>query len=143
MKDLYKRLSIPADSPAEVIRAALPSADVDARAAAEFVLLDVRRRAVYDRNRRALVTIGRLRANLGLNYTRLWARSELKDFREDLFTPEPPRPRRRVDSVMIAQAIRTARRHGTHHAARWQSWVAVLLIATILAAAILLWRAHG
>jgi hypothetical protein len=95
MKDLYKRLGLDDAAPADAIRAALagpaaapaaaPTAaplplDAATRTAAEFVLLDPRRRAVYDRNRRVLVTIGQLRARLGLNLKPFWSRGGFGDF---------------------------------------------------------------
>jgi hypothetical protein len=46
----------------------------------ELVLLEPRRRTVYDRNRRVLVTIGQLRARLGLNLKPFWSRGGFGDF---------------------------------------------------------------
>ena len=54
--------------------------DDETRSAAEFVLLDPRRRAVYDRNRQVLVTIGQLRSRLGLNLKPFWSRGGFGDF---------------------------------------------------------------
>jgi len=80
LKDLYKQLGVPRDANADAIRAALAGAAPDARAAAEFVLLDPVRRAVYDRNHRLLATIGQLRLHLGLNLAPFWARGSFADF---------------------------------------------------------------
>ena len=80
MRDLYKHLGIGEGSGEAEIRAALVEAPPDVRQAAEFILLDPARRAVYDRNRRVLVTVGRLRANLGLNLTQFWPRPRFADF---------------------------------------------------------------
>src|SRR3954447_20160912 len=88
MKDFYKRLGLDGDAATpDAIRAALaapaePAHALDAatREAAEFVLLDPRRRAVYDRNRRVLVTIGQLRSRLGLNLKPFWSRGGVGDF---------------------------------------------------------------
>src|SRR3954469_19924769 len=87
MKDFYKRLGLDDDATADAIRGALvapaePARAPDAatRVAAEFVLLDPRRRAVYDRNRRVLVTIGQLRSRLGLNLKPFWSRGGFGDF---------------------------------------------------------------
>ena len=84
MKDLYKQLGV-SDTGGEVdIRAALGSSAPELREAAEFILLDPNRRAVYDRNRRVLLTVGHLRAHLGLNLSRFWPRSRFADFTVDL-----------------------------------------------------------
>src|SRR5437764_7359381 len=87
MKDLYKRLGLDDAATTEAIRDARsaptgPAGALDAatREAAEFVLLDPRRRAVYDRNRQVLVTIGQLRSRLGLNLKPFWSRGGFGDF---------------------------------------------------------------
>jgi hypothetical protein len=89
MKDFYKRLGLDDDATADAdaIRGALAAPAEPARApnaatreAAEYVLLDPRRRAVYDRNRQVLVTIGQLRARLGLNLKPFWSRGGFGDF---------------------------------------------------------------
>lgn len=141
MKDLYRRLVIEPTASTEAIRAALEAADADTRQAAEFILLDERCRPVYDRNRRLLVTIGRLRAHLGLNYTRFWSRAAFKDFWHDVAPPEAQRPGRRVDAMMIARAFRAAKHHGRRHAVRWGLWwtsFAILALTAVLAAT--LWQ---
>jgi hypothetical protein len=132
MKDLYKQLGVGEAAEESEIRAALSTVARGAAAgelrAAEFILLDPARRAVYDRNRRVLVTVGRLRANLGLNLSRFWPRSRFADFTIELnpvtggtgrgvdpmtmawaFGVEPPegsssrRPRRRT--ILVAAAL--------------------------------------
>src|SRR3954468_7794268 len=88
MKDFYKRLGLDGDAATpDAIRAALAAPAEPARApdaatreAAAFVLLDPRRRAVYDRNRRVLVTIGQLRSRLGLNLKPFRSRGRFGDF---------------------------------------------------------------
>lgn len=105
MKDLYKQLGVPDSADDGTIRAALAGADPPTRESAEFILLDPDRREVYDRNRRVLATIGRLRANLGLNLTRFWPRGRFGDFTIDL-TPPPPSGRRRyIDPMAMAWAF--------------------------------------
>jgi hypothetical protein len=107
MKDLYTQLGV-SDSAGEAeIREALTSAGEagEAREAAEFILLDPTRRAVYDRNRRVLLTVGRLRANLGLNLTRFWPRSRFADFTVDLNPLPRGGERRPVDSMNMAWAF--------------------------------------
>ena len=100
MKDLYKRLGLDPSASPEQVRAAIESpagavepADLES---ARDVLLDPNRRAVYDRTRRVLTTIGHLRAHLGLNYKTFWARGRLKDFTYDLSPPATGKRRRRV-----------------------------------------------
>jgi hypothetical protein len=125
MKDLYKSLNLESDASEEEIRRSLSLADPDARRSGEMVLLDPRRRVIYDRNRRLLLTIAQLRFELGLNYTRFWARREFKDFwQAPVFTPSNPQeaPKQRITKLMIAQAFHTVRHHSRRHAVRWGSW---------------------
>lgn len=146
MKDLYKRLKVEGGATEEQIRQSLGAAPPNVRGSAELILLDARRRSVYDRNRDLLLTIAQLRFDLGLNYTPFWSRRQFKDFWivPTFTTPAAPpeAPKRRVDKMMIAQAFHTARHHGRHHAARWGIWWAVALIAVGAGAAIvILWHA--
>jgi hypothetical protein len=139
MKDLYRHLGISDRATDAEVRAALAAVDLDTRDAAAMILLDPRRRAVYDRNRRTVATIGRLRSNLGLNLTRFWPRSRFEDFTIDL-TPPPPRRRRVVmDPTAVAWAfgVKTATRR-----ASGRRWILVLLAVVALAcllAATILW----
>ena len=80
MIDLYRRLNVSPESDAASLGAALSHADPATREAAQMILLNQRRRAVYDRNRQVLVTIGQLRARLGINYSRFWSRALYGDF---------------------------------------------------------------
>ena len=105
MKDLYKQLGVDESADESHIRTALGAAAAgEVRDAAEFILLDPARRAVYDRNRRVLVTVGRLRANLGLNLSRFWPRSRFADFTLDL-NPVTGRAPRRIDPATMAWAL--------------------------------------
>ena len=133
MKDFYKRLNLDPTAREQVIRDALPKASPNWRQDAEYVLLDPKRREIYDRNRRVLLMIGELRMHLGLNYTRLWARQEFKDFWQELAPSGPAKTSgRRVDAMMIAGAFRTVSRHGRRHAARiGTGWI--MATATVLA----------
>jgi hypothetical protein len=149
MKDLYKRLNVPESATEAQIRQRLPGANAEVRAAAETILLEPRRRRVYDRNRQLLVTIAQLRFELGLNYTRFWSRREFKDFwQAPAAFSETPVPRqklkRRVDKAMIAQAFhaaRTVHHHGRHHVARWGwAWVAAGVTGAITLIVLALWR---
>ena len=141
MRDLYKQLGIDEQASDEAIRSAIGRADGSLAESALMILLDPRRRVVYDRNRRLLATIGQLRAHLGLNYTRLWARREFKDFWIDLSAaPAAARPLRRVDPMLIAGAFRAAGRPGRRHAARWGAWtITAVLLALLLLAFLTFW----
>ena len=140
MIDLYRRLNIGADSDAEAVRAALSATDPATREAAELILLNDRRRPVYDRNRQVLATIGQLRARLGINYTRFWSRALYGDFVVDL---EPdaaavPHLRHRVDPMAVLQAFgprRGPRRH--RHRYHWGRYLAIA--ATLLLLILVIW----
>jgi hypothetical protein len=145
MQDLYKRLNVKVDAAEETIRDRLPLVDAATRRAAETILLDSRRRHVYDRNREVLFTIGHLRLNLRLNYTRFWARREYRDFWQDgVYAPpatEPKKRGRKVDQMMIAQAFHTVRHHSRRHAARWGwGWLAVAGGGVLIFIVFALWR---
>lgn len=140
MKDYYKRLRLDETASEPMLRKALSAADPKWRRDGEYVLLDPKRRAVYDRDRRLLVTMGELRMHLGLNYTRFWARQDYKDFVQNLVPAEPARPAgRRVDPMMIAGAIRVVGRHGRRHAARVGGWWIALTLVVLLLLAAFLW----
>jgi hypothetical protein len=111
-----------------------------------MILLDRRRRRVYDRNRELLSTIAELRFNLGLNYTPFWSRRQFKDFwKTPTLAPAPSQaqaPQRRVDKMMIAQAFHTVRHHSRHHAARWGwAWAAGLIVLGASGLLFVLWHA--
>jgi hypothetical protein len=61
VKDLCKRLGIGNNAPVDEIRRAIAASADPIRREAEFILLNPRRRTVYDRNHRVLSTIGPLR----------------------------------------------------------------------------------
>lgn len=79
MKDLYGRLRLrgPETQP-DRIRSVLAHGAVSAadRRDAEFVLLDSRRRRVYDQTWKTLTLLGQLRANLGLTHGENWSEHE-------------------------------------------------------------------
>ncbi len=127
MKDFYSAMGITADAGEDAIRTALPNAPGDLRADAELILLDPRRRAVYDRNHRLLTTIGQLRSHLGLSYTRFWARQEYKDYWQEL-VPTPKTRGKRVDAALIAGAFRTVGRHGRKHVTRGSNWLIAFMV---------------
>jgi hypothetical protein len=125
-----------------LISAALPNAPADVRADAEFVLLDPKRRAVYDRNHRLLTTIGQLRSHLGLSYTRFWARQEYKDFWAEVVPTPQPRGRR-VDAVLIAGAFKAVGRRSRKHVTRGSNWViALMVLSAFVVAYLIAWLAR-
>ena len=140
MKDLYRRLNLSDDASDAQIRTAIASAEPALRDAAELILLDPRRRGVYDRNRRLLLAIGELRAHLGLNFTRFWARGDFKDFWKELAPMPPPRAARRVDPMMIAQAIVAVGRHGKRRATEPLAWLWAIIAALAAFLIIVAWR---
>ena len=137
MKDLYKQLGVDESAGEDEVSAALGTvADPATREAAEFILLDPRRREVYDRNRRVVATIGQLRANLGLNLTRFWPRARFADFTIDL-APPPGRPRR-IDPMRMAWAFgvgsRSRRRRPWFLRRTFLTACAILLITAVVLA---------
>ena len=138
MKDFYAAMGLSADAADDTIRTALAKAPADMRADAEFILLDPRRRAVYDRNHALLTTIGRLRAHLGLSYTRFWARHEYKDFWTEL-APTSQQPKgKRVDAALIAGAFAAVGRQGRKHVTRGSNWLIALMVAIAFIVAFLI-----
>ena len=159
MKDLYQRLNLPEQASETEVAGALAAAHAATRQAAEHILLDPQRRAVYDRNRRLLVTIGTLRAHLGLNLKPFWSRGGFRDFSYP-FGPGQPRPqphfpkdqypdlypRRRwrvVDPAMMvsrAFGVRTARTgpppRDSRRTALVMALIAFLLLLALIAVAV-------
>ena len=105
MRDLYKQLGLSASCDDVDILGALKNAGPELREAAEFILLDPHRRAVYDRNRRVLATVGQLRAHLGLTLTRFWPRSRFGDFTPDAAAWQAGARARPVDAQAMAWAF--------------------------------------
>ena len=128
MKDFYSAMNLTADAGQDAIRSALAGAPPGVRADAEYVLLDPKRRAVYDRNHRLLTTIGQLRSHLGLSYTRFWARQEYKDFWDDLAPTQQQPKGRRVDAALIAGAFKAVGRHGRKQVTRGSNWLIALMV---------------
>ena len=114
MRDLYQRLDIPEDATEAEARRALSTADGELRASAEAVLLDPRRRSVYDRNRNLLITIGKLRSHLGLNLTPFWARGEFSDFT----VGAPTQVAKKADASLIATAFGPTKRSSRRRRSR-------------------------
>ena len=128
MKDLYKRLHLPPDAHADDIRAALPSADPESCAAAEFVLLNPARRKVYDRNHRVLTRIGQMRSRLALGLRPFWSHGHHQDFNV-AFTP--PRVPAHLDPIRVME-------ESAHRRPRSRS-VWGIVIAALLAGFIACW----
>ncbi len=139
MKDFYGRLGVEVGASGEAIGKALEGASADLREEAGVILLNDRRRAVYDRNYRLLTTIGQLRAHLGLSYTRFWARQEYKPFWQELSTA-PPRRGRRVDAALIAGAFMAVGRHGRKHVTHKSNWLMALIVICMVILAIVIFR---
>ena len=168
MKDLYKHLGLEETASPDAVREALATraapgtpAESATRSAAEFVLLDPRRRAVYDRNRRVLVSIGQLRSRLGLNLKPFWSRGGFGDF-SYAFDPTGGRAGAAAashapqdplaDPRMLWRAFGAGRRRGGSSAAgsvsrgpsRLGLWMAAGAVLALAAAALLIalhpWR---
>ena len=83
MKDLYRGLGLAGPTDAvDRIRQALEvgSEDLQMRRSAEYVLLNQRRKRLYDRHYRVLQQIGQLRANFDLTHSPSWNWKEYRDF---------------------------------------------------------------
>lgn len=103
MKDLYKRLELPAyTSDKGRIGHAIRNSKCDTQSldAAKIILLDDKRREYYDSTHKVVATIGTMRANLGLTDTDLWDSSSHQDFEQSTNT------RRELDLLEIRAAAR-------------------------------------
>lgn len=132
MKDFYQRLKIAPYPDDSTVRAALGNLEPQLRTEAQFILLEPKRRQVYDRDHKLLTTISELRLHLGLNYTRFWARQEYREFWNEAIPAQQP-VGRRVDAMMIVRAFGAAGRHGRRHARKPLNWL--ILVAVLAAAA--------
>lgn len=137
MKDLYKQLGVSDTGDDSEIRAALGAAGPELREAAEFILLDPTRRAVYDRNRRVLVTVGRLRANLGLNLSRFWPRSRFADFTTDLGPLPGGAGARPTDPMKMAWAFGVEPPEAGARGRRKRRTVLIAIVLVLVAAGLL------
>ena len=113
------------------------------RDAAEVILLDPARRAVYDRHRRVLVTVGRLRANLGLNLSRFWPRSRFADFTIDL-NPVTGGAGRRIDPLTMAWALGVEPPEvGSSRRPRRRTLLVAAVLVAVATVSIALWHWRG
>ena len=112
MKDLYRRLGLDGDtcSASAIWFAKENCAEPTTRSEAQHVLLDSRRRQVYDRNRRNLVRIGTLRANLGLNKGEYWQQSACRDFTYAISQTQSELERLALEHSRTESTPRTKRR---------------------------------
>jgi hypothetical protein len=140
MKDFYRRLNVAPYADDGAVRAALTNLDPQSRSEAEFVLLDPKRREIYDRDHRLLATISQLRLHLGLNHTRFWARQEYREFWSEVVPAQEP-VGRRVDAIMIAGAFRAVGRHGRRHASKPLNWLILVAVVAVAIAVFLMCRA--
>jgi hypothetical protein len=142
MRDLYQRLGVSDSAPETELRAALATADASTRESAEAILMEPRRRTVYDRNRRVLTTIGRLRANLGLNLTRFWPRARFADFTHDLASQSPSHPQA-MDPMAMAWAFGVQPPRGYRSPWRNRAIGAGVSCVVVVALLTVWWMRHG
>ncbi|AWN16845.1 hypothetical protein [Salinisphaera sp. LB1] len=127
MRDLYRRLGIPANATRRAI--ARSTARCDNRALqtdARRVLDDPARRRQYDDLHRLLGELGRLRANLGMTHTPHWQGDVANDF--SVPAERAPARLKRLDAKLAALLRRHQRR-------RQRTLARALAIALALAAA--------
>jgi hypothetical protein len=109
MKDLYKRLHVLPNAGETEIRAALPTADPESRADAEYILLNPARRKVYDRNHRVLTRIGQMRSRLALGLRPFWSHGHHQDFNVAV---TPTRVPENLNPLNVMERSES-KRHGT------------------------------
>lgn len=100
MRDLYKRLGVESNATEAELRVAIAHSDDSSRIDAEYILLNARRRTVYDRNHRLLCTIGHLRGRLALGLRPFWSHGNHQDF------TQPFAPGAKVDPIGVIGAVR-------------------------------------
>jgi len=147
MRDFYRQLEVEPTASRKELRAALMGVkDVSFRNRGASILLDERRRAVYDRDRQVLTTIGRMRSNLGLYLAPFWARSDMADF---TYHETPAATSPRFDDIIVKQAFAPAksrRRRHRHRPSRNPEIKAAIiggLIALALIVALVYITAHN
>lgn len=138
MRDFYRLLEVEPTASRKELRAALMGVkDVSFRNRGASILLDERRRAVYDRDRQVLTTIGRMRSNLGLYLSPFWARSDMSDF---TYNETPAVGSRRFDDIIVKQAFAPAksRRRRHRHRLSRNPEIKAAIIGGIIALALIL-----
>ena len=117
MRDLYAIARLPSDATFQSIGGALPRLTPSDRLAVEMILLDTRRRAIYDRTRAVVEEVGRVRAILGervadLNWGPHYADFQFTSPKEsESRTPndsKPPRRSRRAAVVVFIVLVLAA-----------------------------------
>ena len=137
MRDFYRQLDVKPTASRKELRAALMGVkDVSSRNRGASILLDERRRAVYDRDRQVLDTIGHMRSHLGLYLAPFWARGDMADFTYNE-TPAVGSPR--FDDIIIRQAFAPAKsRHRRHrHRFRRNPEIRAAIIGGFIALALI------
>ena len=82
MKDLYKRLGISDHAPVQLLEKAIDAANDELlQEDTAYVLLDPKRKQVYDRNHRVLKSIAELRSQLELHDAPHWLDDTYEDYR--------------------------------------------------------------
>ena len=138
MRDFYQVLEVEPTASRKELRAALMGVkDVSFRNRGASILLDERRRAIYDRDRQALATIGRMRSHLGLYLAPFWARGDMADF---TYTETPAVGSPRFDDIMVKQAFAPAksRRRRHRHRRSRNPEIKAAIIGGIIALALIL-----
>jgi len=100
MKDLYSQLAIPAYTrDYDRIRDAIHNSvcDGSTKEAAELILLDDKRREIYDSTHRVVSCIGTMRSNLGLTRSQMWDSEAHRDFER------PNRTGRELDHLQFRE----------------------------------------
>ncbi|MBZ9557702.1 MULTISPECIES: hypothetical protein [unclassified Modicisalibacter] len=114
MRDLYKRLGVPADADSRTIDAAIEACRHTAlKHDAEAVLGVDARRDHYDRLHRRLSDIGRLRSRLGLTHAPHWQGDVANDFSlpPDIADSRHQQLTAKVDALVNAQTTLTRWRY--------------------------------
>ena len=137
MRDLYKALEVKQDADNEDIAAALKLKPEKSALAA--ILLDQRKRALYDSTYTTLKTIGELRRRLGLDNDRSWFLKNCTDFvpipasashptqaATSIATAYPPQEETLAERV-VGQNPEPKTRSGLHTAMILVSIVAILI----------------
>jgi hypothetical protein len=126
MKDLYKRLNITPTAFAPEIREALSGIrDEDLRKRTEGILLQPKRRQVYDKNHDLLSKISELRANLGVNHGEFWGSGDFSDF-----TTEPTQTD--TETEKLVNAVRATPYKADFHEKGRSHWGCFIIFGILM-----------
>ena len=124
MRDFYRRPKIPENAGRKEIKLALiEHPDKELRSAGATILLDERRKSVYDRDRQVLATIGQLRSRLGLYLAPFWARGQYADFS---YGDPPPTNSQKINQLIVSQAFKPGGRRRSHRG-RYREVIAAVI----------------